>query len=84
MQHMKESLRKYGRTGVAVYVGISLCVTSGKSPAPLSSSSLFAARRREALTMASHLDIGAGCYIAIESKVDLKKILGIKGAGQRR
>lgn len=55
MSSLKANLKKYGRTGVAVYLGISLCVTSG---------ALFV---REAPFLAVLLHIT--CYAACSSRI---------------
>jgi hypothetical protein len=68
---LKSNLKKYGRTGIAVYLGISTCVTAG-AKLPIANHQVESTRVKRKLCT-------TGFYIAIEEHLDVTKFLGIKG-----
>lgn len=75
---LKNGLKKYGRTGVVVYLGLSTCVTASMYLAPLKVGKSAPSHHKQCTIFI----ILAGFYVAIEQHVDVKKILGIKGEQQ--
>lgn len=87
---LKSSLNKYGRTGVATYLGLSTCVTAGALLRFRQADAVCGIRlvpcRLSGCTCMSHQGLNtstfnpvAGFYIAIEQHFDAKKFLGIEG-----
>ena len=83
---LKSALKKYGRTGLVTYLGLSTCVTASELMAEGAPRWLWAR-----LHLRANLDLTAiassftltrrphaGFYIAIESHVDVRSILGLK------
>jgi hypothetical protein len=78
MDGLRKGLKKYGRTGVAVYLGISFSVTAGDLGADLAWPVLWHAL--EGHTVSRHVCADCtGFYVAIERNVDVKKLLGMTG-----
>jgi hypothetical protein len=80
---LKDGLKKYGRTGVVVYLAISFSVTTGEGSrgSAWEPRNMHAEGRSPACRLMVHAgDSCPGWYIAIERNVDVKKLLGMKGA----
>lgn len=74
---LKKGLKKYGRTGLVTYLGLSTLVTTGVRAicGPCRPPSYHQTKTPAAAGCHHH----AGFYVAIERKVDVKKLVGIKG-----